>query len=127
MSECHAVTNTSPAAAASSNYAMAIAARGALHEAEVRLRQSLEYLVREPDLDTEIRTRAMLLRVSHARGQPPAACFQQARSLIDAHDRSMTANHRAVLRAALDIASATCSWSPTSSDSSATASVVRGP
>ena len=90
------------ASAASSNYAAAIAARGALEEAEGWLRRSLECLAREPDLDTEIRTRAMLIQIRHALGESPASCLDQARSLIDERGAQMTDSHRGVLQAALE-------------------------
>lgn len=90
------------AAAASSNYAAAIAARGALEEAQDWLQRSLKYLAREPDLDTEVRTRAMLLRIRHASGAGPTVCLDEARSLLDEHNTEMTDGQRAVLRGALD-------------------------
>lgn len=90
------------AAAASSNYAAAIAARGALKDAQDWLERSLKYLEREPDLDTEIRTRAMLIQVKHARGAPPAACFEEARSLLDEVKTKMASVHHVVLKRALD-------------------------
>lgn len=90
------------AAAASSNYAAAVAARGALEEAQSWLERSLLYLEREPDLDTEIRTRAMLIQVRHARGESPAMCFKAARALIDEHKTKMNDVYRAVLQRALD-------------------------
>ncbi len=90
------------AAAASSNYAAAIAQRGAMEEAQNRLESSLEYLDRQPSLDTEIRTRATLIEVRYARGEPPAMCFKMARALLNEHKTKITRVYRVILQRVLD-------------------------
>ena len=89
-------------AAAGSNYAMAIAARGDVKEARKWAQRALEQLEREPNADTELRTRAFLLRVGHAEGEPVAECLAKARSLVDQFAGRLTGGLCRVLQEALE-------------------------
>ncbi len=71
------------AAAASSNLAMTVAARGELKEARAGLDRSLTWLAREPDRDTAIRTQGMIIGIMNAQGTPPVECFRHARHVIE--------------------------------------------
>ncbi len=90
------------AAAASTNYAAAIAMRGKLEEARRWLERSLEYLHREPNLDTEFRTRSMMIEVMHLSGEEPTRCFAAARKLIDDHKADLSRGYCVILQKMLD-------------------------
>lgn len=90
------------AAAASTNYAAAIAARGALDEAQKWLESSLKYLHREPDLDTEVRTRVMLIQTMHIRGEKLATCFETTRELLNEHKNNISRVHRILIHGMMD-------------------------
>lgn len=90
------------AAAASSNYAAALAAQGKLDEARSWLDTSLDYLKRESNADTEIRTYGMIISIMERQQESSENCFKLARWVLDTYEEKMQAAHRMILRRALD-------------------------
>jgi tetratricopeptide (TPR) repeat protein len=90
------------AASATSNLAAAIAAEGGLNEALELLHGSLTLLERESRVDTQIRTRTMMIRVMNALMESPESCFDEAREILNRFGQDMNPRYHSMVREALD-------------------------